>query len=84
MYIYNRHFNVQLLQLHLSCVFVLRAQPQRAAAHPAQRIQARGCIRARRRVRHGVLLHVGLRERASRIALSAICAPLSFHYMQLQ
>lgn len=60
----------QSLQFALHCLPFLRAQPQRAAAHPPQRLQARGCASARRRVRRGVLLHVGLRERHARLFLN--------------
>ena len=60
----------QSLQFALHCLPFLRAQPQRAAAHPPQRLQARGCARARRRIRHGVLLHVGLRGRHAQLALT--------------
>ena len=64
------HSNVQPFQCHLPHFPLLRAQPQRAAAHPSQRLQARGCTRARRRVRRGVLLHVGLCERNARLILN--------------
>lgn len=62
-------YNVQRFQHPLPRLSVLRAQPQRVASHPSQRLQARGCARARRGVCHGILLHFGLRERASRLAL---------------
>ena len=61
--------NVQLFQHHLPRLSVLRAHSQCVVAHPSQRLQARGCARARRRVRPGVLLHVGLCERTAWLAL---------------
>jgi len=72
-YVYNPNhpLNVQLFQFPLPRFSVLRAQPECAAAHPSQRVQARRCIRARRRVCAGVLLHVGLRQRNARFTLNS-------------
>jgi len=88
--VYYNLYHVQLFQLHLHCVPLLRAQPQRAAAHPPQRIQARGCARARRRVRSGVLLHLGLRGRHARFDLNNLTfrliiynARVSYKFLQM-
>ena len=64
--------NAQSFQFALSRFSLFCADPQRAAAHPTQRFQARGCPRARRRVCGGVLLHVRLCEHHARITLRQV------------
>jgi hypothetical protein len=64
--------NVQHFQHHLPHFPFLCAQPQRAAAHPPQRLQARGCSRARRCVLSSLLLHLGVCKRHARLALKII------------